>query len=73
MVWLDVVSDFRIIPGMSCWVEMPKKYKEAYFKWKNRNKILGFYESNQQKLEKLWLKEIKREDLEEQKWINWMG
>lgn len=64
--------DFRIIPGMSCWNEMPKKYKEAYFKWQRRNDPPSFYELNQQKLEKIWLKEIKKEELKEKDWMNWM-
>lgn len=64
--------EFRILPGMGCWHEMPKKYKEEYSKWKNRNKKLNFYESNQEKLEKIWLREIKKEKSEEEYWINWM-
>jgi len=71
MVWLDVMSEFRIIPGMGCWNEMPPEYKKAYLK---SIKLLSFYEINQQKLEKIWRKEIRKGNSEEeQKWINWMG
>jgi len=62
------MSEFRIVPGMSCWGEMPKKYKEAYFK--SLPKILNLYEKNQEKLEKLWLKESKISI--EGNWFNWM-
>jgi len=69
MVWLDVMSDFRIIPGMSCWNEMPAKYKKAYFEFHRQP---TFYEKNQQKLNKIWKKEIRKENSEDQKWMNWM-
>jgi len=69
MVWLDDMSDFRIIPGMICRDEMPKKYKKAYFE---EHKQLTLYEKNQQKINKIWLKKIKEEELEEKKWLNWM-
>ena len=58
--------DFRIVPGMGCWNEMPKKYKKAYFE-KHRQPTL--YEKNQQKINKIWLKEIEKV---EYNWINWM-
>ena len=64
------MSEFRIVPGMSCWSEMPKKYKEEYFN--SLPKILSLYEKNQQKLEKIWLRVIKEEKRIEKSWLNWM-
>ena len=75
------IMGFNIRPGMSCWQQMPKKYKEEYYVYANRmkkRKEENYRENlkmvNKENDEKHKIKKLSRNASNtEKKWYSWMN